>query len=184
MIIPDIVRRLRSSRTAILFPIATIGFLLISAGWTGRSSAAGDESELQWRSYSEALREAKISRKKILVDVYTNWCGWCKKMDRDVYGDKSVANLLSEHFELVKLNAESATTHEVDGSTLTEKSISQRFGVTGYPTTVFLTDAGEGITTIPGYIPKDSFLDILEYIHTEAYKSTSWKDFQKSKGKQ
>jgi thioredoxin-related protein len=144
------------------------------------NGTGGEESPLQWKSYAEAVRNAKESGRPVLIDVFTDWCGWCKKMDRDVYADTSVQRVLSERFELVKLNAESSAVHEIDGERYSEKSIAQGYGVTGYPTTVFLNGQGEAITSVPGYLPKNTFLVVLDYIGTEAYKTVSWKDFQKN----
>ena len=145
----------------------------------------GDEKEkaggLVWKGYGEAIRDAKTSGKKILVDVYTVWCGWCKRMDRDVYAREDVIRALSGSFELVKLNAESAAQHVVDSVAYSEKEIATGFGVTGYPTTIFLNSEGEGITVIPGYVKAEQFLDVLEYISKEAYRTTSWDAFLKSK---
>jgi thioredoxin-related protein len=156
--------------------------LFVTAGQPAGDPPAGD-GDLKWKSFSEAIRDAKHSGRLVLIDVYTNWCGWCKKMDRDVYADTAVIRALAGSFELVKLNAESATMHEIDGKDYSEKSIAQGYGVTGYPTTIFLTSSGEAITTVPGYIPRSTFLDILSYIGTGAYKATGWKDFQQNKGK-
>jgi thioredoxin-related protein len=162
-------------------PILSALFILATASWCNGDS---HDEGVQWKSYSEALRDAKTSHRKIVIDVYTTWCGWCKKMDRDVYADSAVARILSTRFELAKLNAESTTTHDIDGVSYDEKAIAKGYGVTGYPTTIFLNEAGEAITSIPGYIPKATFLDVLNYIGSESYKSTSWKDYQKTKSGQ
>jgi thioredoxin-related protein len=138
---------------------------------------------LEWRGFSEALSVARLSNKKVLVDVYTTWCGWCKKMDRDVYGDTAIKSYLEQHFILAKLDAESAKKHTFDTTSITERQIAGSFGVTGYPTTIFLNEAGQKITVVPGYIKADVFKDMLAYIYEEAYKTTSWNDFQKAREK-
>lgn len=177
-----------------------VSFLLffLCSGFPARSLAAvggdpgterpalapgGDEKAdaLVWKGYGAAVRDAKKSGRKILVDVYTVWCGWCKRMDRDVYARADVIRILSSSFELVKLNAESSAQHEVDGVAYSEKEIASGYGVTGYPTTIFLNADAEGITVLPGYIKPDQFLAVLEYIGKELYKTTSWDAFLKSK---
>jgi uncharacterized protein YyaL (SSP411 family) len=62
--------------------------------------------EVNWYSWNDAYPSAKKDNKLILVDVYTSWCGWCKKMDRDVFSDPDVQKLLSDNFVNVKLNPE------------------------------------------------------------------------------
>lgn len=157
-----------------------VGVLAVVAAlffWTGGSSGPKGN----WVEYGEALKEARLQDRPVLVDVYTNWCSWCKKMDRDVYGDDAVQDLLGRHFVIVKLDAESTTTHEVDGRTVSERDIAKGHGVTGYPTTLFLSPDGEPITVLPGYIPKETFVHVLEYIHSRSYETTGWEEFLKSR---
>ena len=139
--------------------------------------------ELAWKSFSAARMAAKESKRKVLVDVYTTWCGWCKKMDRDVYGNADVRAYLQEHFEVSKLDAESADTQTVDDAEHTGREIATAMGVSSYPTTVFFSDSGEMITAVPGYTSAEGFLQVLEYIHGEKYKTQSWNEFRSSKGK-
>lgn len=155
---------------------AALGLIAVAFFWTGSSADEG-----QWLDYSAALKKAGESKRMVLVDVYTDWCGWCKKMDRDVYGDSKVRAVLDEFFVTAKLDAEAATKHAFQGQMATEREIAKAYGITGYPTTVFLTETGEPITVLPGYIPKETFLNVLEYIHKRLYETQSWEDFLKSK---
>ena len=59
-----------------------------------------------WKSFDAGVEHAKVSRKKILVDIYTDWCSWCKKMDEEVYSDPKVKEYLTKYFVIIKLNAE------------------------------------------------------------------------------
>ena len=89
--------------------------------------------------------------------------------------------MLADHFIPVKLDAESGASHPVDNHSYTEREIAQGLGIKSYPTTVFMTPAGDVITLVPGYIPVDKFLVVLEYISSEAYKTQSWHDFVAAK---
>jgi thioredoxin-related protein len=155
------------------------GGILASGIWKSRSS--GETDELKWNSYSEAISIAKETNKKVLVDVFTTWCGWCKKMDKDVYANAEIKAYLEKNFVLAKLNAESLKQHTLDSATVTEAQISKAFGITGYPTTLFLNNEGKAITLIPGYIKVDVFKNVLIFINEEFYKTTSWDDFLKQK---
>lgn len=157
-----------------VFVLAVIGGLF---AWTSGGATDGGK----WTAYGDALKKAEGSDRILVVDVYTNWCSWCKKMDRDVYGDPAVRAVLNQHFIAAKLNAESTTTHAVGGQSRSERDIAKSFGVTGYPTTLFLTAAGDPITVLPGYVPKETFLLVLEYIHTRSYERQSWEEFQNQK---
>jgi thioredoxin-related protein len=142
---------------------------------------AGDKSELKWYTFDDGLAHAKKTEKKILVDVYTDWCGWCKKMDRDVYGDKRIVDYLNQKYVLVKLNAESSAKVNYKGKKSTERGIAQQFGVTGYPTTLFFKSDGEPITPVSGFVPADKFIDILKFIGDDFFAKMNWEEFQKKK---
>lgn len=142
---------------------------------------AGDQQELKWNTLTEGLKEAKSKNKKVLVDVYTDWCKYCKKMDKEVYEDKNVVNYLSKSYVLVKLNAESATQVSYKGQTTSEREIAGMFGVSGYPTTLFLNAEGEFLTPVPGFVPADRFLDIAKFIGDNYYEKMNWDEYQKQK---
>jgi thioredoxin-related protein len=127
----------------------------------GSALAARD---LSWRGWDAGLREAEASQRPVLVDVYTDWCGWCRRMDRDVYGREPIRSYLSERFVTVKLNAESGETARYDGRSFTSRSLATRFRVTGYPTTIFLRANGEHLVNVPGYVPPERFMLLLRYI--------------------
>lgn len=62
-------------------------------------------------TYEEALQQAKSESKQIFVDVYTSWCGPCKKMARDVFADEEVGKFYNDRFICLKLDAEKESDH-------------------------------------------------------------------------
>jgi thioredoxin-related protein len=130
-----------------------------------------------WNSFTDGVNLAKTSNKKILVDVYTDWCGWCKKMDSDVYTDKEVVGRLNEHFILVKLNAESTNRLTYKGKDFSEADFARELGVSGYPTTLFFDQNLAPITDLPGYAPPERFAKVLDFIGKDYYKSVSFQEF-------
>src|SRR5947207_7468946 len=113
------------------------------------SPAAGAATgEVQWARWDTGLKSASASNRPILVDVYTDWCGWCKRMDRDVYSRDDVRAYLNQHFILVRLNAESADEASFGGRTLTSRALAQQLRVSGYPTTIFLKANGDHIANV------------------------------------
>jgi thioredoxin-related protein len=135
----------------------------------------------EWRSWNDGLREAKAAKKRVLVDVYTDWCRWCKVMDRDVYARAEIQQYLTRRFVSVKMNAEAKNELSYLGRSFTERSLSAQLGVKGYPCTVFLGADGERLVNVPGYVPPDRFLLILRYIgdgHME--RGVSFDAFAKS----
>jgi thiol:disulfide interchange protein len=98
---------------------------------------------ISWhRELSRAKSEAQTGNNVIVVDVYTDWCGWCKKMDSDIYTDPRVVGL-SRREVFVKLDAE-------DGGE--GQRFAREMRVTGYPTTIILDSNGNKLSEAKGYI--------------------------------
>jgi len=132
-------------------------------------------------SFDEAVKKAKKENKKVVVDVYTDWCGWCKKMDKNVYGNSDIKNIIEDSFVFVKLDAEGSGKNTYEGKAYTDGELAAYFQVSGYPTTVFLEPDGKIIefnydkfqmNNLPGYYPADDFKKVLEYIRDGKYKDT------------
>ncbi len=157
--------------------MVSIALLLACAG----PLSAGNKTKLQWYTFEKGLAEAKKANKKMLVDVYTDWCGWCKKMDADTYSNSEVAAYLQEKYILVKLNAESSVRESYQGRQFTEQELAGEFGVSGYPTTLFFAPDGSAITAVPGYANASDFKIVLSYIAEDHYKTTKFEDYAKAK---
>lgn len=141
---------------------------------------ASTEAHGQFTNYSDAAAKAKRENKMILVDVYTDWCVWCKRMDKDVYTDAKVQAEMEKYFAAAKLDAESATTRSFKGSTKSEQAIAQDLRVSGYPTTVFLSPNEEVIQVIPGYVKAADFAMALRYIGSRAYEKQDFESWRKT----
>jgi thioredoxin-related protein len=132
----------------------------------------------EWRSWDDGMKKARAAKRPVVVDVYTDWCGWCKRMDADVYARKDVSDYLGSHFVTVKLNAESFDTVHWSDRLMTSKALAGSFKVTGYPTTIFLNAKGEHLANVPGYVAADRFLLLLRYIGDGyADRNVKWEDF-------
>ncbi|MBZ0201684.1 MAG: DUF255 domain-containing protein [Ignavibacteria bacterium] len=132
-------------------------------------------------SFNDALAKAKSEDKMIIVDVYTDWCGWCKKMDAEVYGNSVIKEIVEEYFIFVKLDAEGTGSITYNGKNYTGESLAAYFEATGYPTTVFLEPDGKLIEfkydthkmkNIPGYFSVKDFKKILKYFKDGKYKDS------------
>ena len=144
---------------------------------------AAHAGPVAWRGWNEGLAAAAGGPKPVIVDVYTDWCGWCKRMDRDVYARSDVSEYLNQHFVMVRLNAESAERVSYAGRSLTARALSGGFEVTGYPTTIFLKPDGTHLVNVPGYIPADKFLKLVRFVgdgHMD--RGESWEAYSKSSG--
>ena len=161
--------------------IIVIGFALASGFFLSSNKSSAEStsnSALTWNTFDQGVALAKEQHKKVLVDVYTDWCGWCKKMDSDVYTDSKVIKTLTAKFVLVKLNAESNSKHVAyQGKQFTEAEFAQAVGVSGYPSTLFFDSAGKPITLLPGFVPAEKFVPILTYIGDDHYLKVSFEQY-------
>ncbi len=143
-------------------------------------AAPGHAAVLRWQGWDSGMRAAVKTQRPVLVDVYTDWCGWCRRMERDVYSRDDVRDYLSRRFVTVKLDAEAADEASYEGRMYTSRALAGRFKVTGYPTTIFLRPNGEHLVNVPGYVPADRFLLLLRYVGEGAMdKGQSFDDFVK-----
>lgn len=160
-----------------------VAIVAVLALQSGDSSAQTNTAELSWKSFDEGIALAKSQNKKMLIDVYTDWCVWCKKMDKEVYTDAKVKEILNTKFVLVKLNAESDKQLTYRGNKLSETEFAQAIGATGYPTTAFFGSDGKPITLLPGYVEGNRFATILTFIGDDHYKTTKFQDYVAKSGK-
>ncbi len=90
-----------------LLILILLSFELITFAQSSQKASRPEQGEkLKWLSWNEGYPKAKETGKILLIDMYTDWCGWCKKMDRDTYSKKEVIDLINEHFIPVKFNPE------------------------------------------------------------------------------
>ena len=144
------------------------------------SSAMGSgQPSFAWHSFNEAMAQARNAKKLVLLDVYTDWCGYCKKMDREVYADSAVGAFIGERYVASKMNPEKSGTITYKGESYTQREFAQALGINGYPATVFFNTDGEIITVVPGYLPARDFGPLLRFIADGHYKTTSWEEFRK-----
>ncbi len=150
----------------------------------------GQAQEVEWISFEEAVERNKTEPKKMLIDLYTDWCGWCKKMDRDAYANEKIASYINENFYAVKFNAEQREEVEFSGHTFKfmaqgtrgvhELAAALTNNKLSYPTTVFMDEQMRIIQPVPGYMNAESIDPILHYFGDNKFKNTEWPEFQKN----
>lgn len=139
-------------------------------------------AQVKWHTIEEAAN-ANIGNKFYLVDFYTDWCGYCKKMDRETFSDPTVAKILKRFFYPVKFNAESTKSFSWFGQTFHAPNGRSRVhefarGVKGYPTTVLYRADGSVFQAIPGFAPAKDFIVILWYFANGDYQRYPFERYQ------
>jgi thioredoxin-related protein len=145
-------------------------FLCLSFALNGAAQA---QEQIQWMKFEEAVAASANNPKMILVDVYTDWCGWCKKMDKDTFTDPQVVAHLKKNFYAVKLNAEDTKRRfPFMGKTFSEAEMAVAMRVNSYPNFVVIEPGLQNLAQLPGYREPAAFLAGLNELIEKAFKKT------------
>lgn len=153
--------------------------------------------KINWMSMEEALAAQEKNPKKILMDVYTTWCGPCKLLDRNTFSNKQVADYINTNYYPVKFNAEGAEEITYNDFTYTNPNyvpgkkgrnsqhlLAHALKITGYPSLVFFEEDGVLIQAVPGYKTPQQLEIYLKMIATNDYKSlttaAAWQEYQEN----
>lgn len=161
-----------------------------AAGSTQANAKASEEkNEIHWITDMNEL-EAKMqaSPKKVIFDIYTDWCGWCKKMDADTYGNPDLIKYVNNNFYAVKLDAERKDAFTFQGKEYKFEpqyrantfAVEIMKGAASYPTTVFMTENFQNPNPIPGYMQVKDMELILTYFGDNMYKRVKFDDYKKT----
>ncbi|MBR6439510.1 MAG: DUF255 domain-containing protein [Bacteroidales bacterium] len=151
----------------------------------------GNAQKINWMTFQEAVKLNETTPKKIFIDVFTDWCGWCKRMDQTTFINKDVVEYMNENYYAVKLDAEMSDTIVFSGYTfVNEGGMNGRKGThqlaaallqgrLSYPSYVFMDEHNQLLTVAPGYMEANDFLPILKYFGTDAYLTEKYQDYIK-----
>jgi thioredoxin-related protein len=176
-------KHIMKMKRALIFLIIMIpGFLL-----------TGQKASVKWYTIEEAEKLAMTNPRPMLIDTYTDWCGWCKKLDKDTFSNPVIAEILNTKFYPVKFDAEGKTPVTFQGKKFIndgksgaahQLAVALLNGKLGYPNLVFLDNKLQLLTNVPGYQePKDMEV-LLSFIADKIYEKQNFQDYQKAfKGK-
>jgi len=169
--------------------IALLIFVLLS-------SQGFSQESVKWYTIQEAEKLNKQSPRPMFVDTFTDWCGWCKKMDKDTFTNPVISEILNNKFYPVKFNAEGKESVDFMGKTYIndgksgnahQLAVALLRGQLSYPTVVFLYTQKDGsiaAAQVQGYKEPKEMEVFLSFFADKAYETQKWEDFQKSfKGK-
>lgn len=142
--------------------------------------------KLLWMNLKELAPKMNSESKPVLMDLYTNWCYWCKVMDKKTYTNSKVIAYVNEHFYAVKFDAESKEVVEWKNKQYTYNEAYKindfamyiTSGQPGFPTTVIFPDEKSEPVAVSGYMEPKEIEPILKYFGDGAYKKESFNDFQ------
>ena len=146
------------------------------------------QDKIHWMTWNEAVAANEKTPKKIFVDVYTDWCGWCKKMDAATFTDSSVVATMNKYFYAVKLNAEQKESilwrdmefKWIEGGRNGFNSLALEIldRQMSFPTFVMLDKEFARISISPGYKEPPALMKELKYAYEELYRTMTWDEYK------
>jgi thioredoxin-related protein len=158
-------------------------------------------AQIDWMTMDQALAAQKLEPKKIFMDVYTDWCGPCKLLDKKTFSNKKVIRYINQHYYAVKFNGEGTESVTYNNFTYTNPNYQpERKGrnaqhffadalkITAYPSLVFFNETGGVIQALPGYKSPQDLEIFLKMIATDDFKALTkekaWETYRNNfKGK-
>jgi len=167
--------------------VAASIFLLILTGFSFTHKEP-DLKNVNWISFQELEKKLETKDLPVIIDVYTDWCGWCKVMDQKTYGKSKVFNYLNQKFYAVKFNAESKEDvpwrgkiyrydHNRGIHSLALELIKRDMG---FPNTVFVANKSSVPESFAGYMAPKEFQIYLTYYGDEKNRSTDFETYARN----
>lgn len=182
---------MRKINFALLIVLSLIAFTSFIYKMESKADKVDYSSDkIAWLTWEEAMEMNEKAPRKIVVDIYTEWCGWCKRMDASTFAQPEIADYINANYYAVKFDAERKEPIVFKGNTYNFVSNGKRGyhalaaeitgGMLSYPTTVFLDEEMNVIQAIKGYKDAKSFEQIATYFGGNNHKKTPWESYQKS----
>jgi len=169
----------------------TLLFIFLIVGLTQINA----QDKINWMSMTDALAAQKETPKKIFMDVYTKWCGPCKLLDKNTFGDKDVIKFVNENYYAVKFDAEGTEEIYYQDFNYTNPNyqegrkgrnsqhlLANALKVNAYPSLVFFNDNGDLIQTVVGYKTPEQLEIYLKMMANDDYlkltTGEAWQEYQ------
>lgn len=135
-------------------------------------TATLDSTKIHWITWDEAQEKMKKEPKKVWVDIYTDWCGWCKVMDRTTFSNKEVIKYMNEKFYAIKFNPEKGETINFMGKEYTSNALANELmrGNFTYPTFVYMEENFQDHFPMAGYLKLNTMEGILKFLGENNHK--------------
>ncbi|MBS1744417.1 MAG: thioredoxin fold domain-containing protein [Bacteroidetes bacterium] len=167
-------------------------FILLFISVSFLSFITVNKEKINWISVAQLNEMYYSNPKPIVIDVYTDWCGWCKKMDKTTYEDNKLVAYVNEHYYAVRFNAESQEELQFNKKTYSYNAARRSnaladyllFGQLEFPTTVFLPTIDAQPAPLAGYMKAKEMEAPLKYFGDGEYKNQTFTEYNKKmKGK-
>jgi thioredoxin-related protein len=163
--------------------------LLILVLFSIIQSSYCQKTEVKWYTIQEAEKLIRESPRPMIVDTFTDWCTWCKKLDTATFSNPIIAEMLNNKFYPVKFDAEGKDSCRFQGTTFIndgksgkahQLAVAMLRGQMAYPNIVFFNEKIQLLTNVPGYRTAKEMEVLLRFFADKIYEKKSFQDFEKS----
>jgi thioredoxin-related protein len=149
---------------------AALALMIVLGSGTGAALADKNWEELiNWQTYAEAQPGKTSSTRKYFIYISSKKCGYCRMLEQKSLTDETIVDFIKKNYTAIHIDSDK------------ERELAMRLGVNGVPDLRFLTPDGKAIARLPGYVPPQTLLNLLQYIQTDSYKTMALNDFVKKK---
>ena len=124
-----------------------------------------ENKEIQWQPYEAGMKMIKEQNKKGFLHFYTDWCTYCKIMNKQTFVDPKIIDYLNNNFVSIRVNADK------------QKDVAKKYGVSRFPSTWFIAEDSTSLSNQPGFIKPDMLLDMLKFLNTDSFKEMKFSEF-------
>ena len=171
----------------ILRSLTHLSLVVFFIALTGFVSPSKKAKSIDWLTPEQLVEKSEKEARKVIVDIYTDWCGWCKKMDKTTFSDPIIVKYVNENYYAVKFNGQHKESIDFNGKTYNfggrgyhELAVEWMAGKMSFPTVVYLNEDLKRIQSIPGFQKAPVMDMILRYFGDNHHKKTPWEKFQAS----
>jgi thioredoxin-related protein len=172
--------------------------LLFSVHTMAQLKADTPAGDINWISLEEAEKRMTKEPRKVLIDVYTEWCGPCKMMNNTTFKDPAVVKYINDNYYAVKFNAEGQETITFKGNVYKNdnydpakaksrnathdltKAIAPVNGRIAYPTIVYLDESFQILSPVQGMQRPEQIMPILTFFGDDVYKDKTWQEYSQA----
>ncbi len=124
-----------------------------------------ENKEIQWQPYDTGIKMIKEQNKKGFLHFYTDWCTYCKIVNKQTFVDSKIIDYLNNNFVSIRVNADK------------QKDVAKKYGVSRFPSTWFIAEDSTSLSNQPGFIKPDMLLDMLKFLNTDSFKEMKFSEF-------